>query len=191
MSMIKYNSSGFLVKAVDRNAYKTYCGVEGNTWCMRLKTEIGNFSELNSYYYNKIERNWRNIDFVDLCTNIGYIKRYIMACKEANFDTQLLYCMTTKRYPENNIQPITNYNSLFLGYDYAYAGGTFYSCVFSDVYMNRIEEFSNIQLNDNGLISSEKDMLRFIKVREGLQENKDLRIERGDFTIYKLWSINF
>lgn len=43
------------------------------------------------------------------------------------------------------------------GYDYAYQGGSYYSCVNNDIVSKRINEFKNIELNEFGLFDNEKN----------------------------------
>ena len=44
-----------------------------------------------------------------------------------------------------------------MGYDYAYQGGSYYSCVNNDIVLKRINEFKIIELNEFGLFDNEKN----------------------------------
>ncbi len=78
----------------------------------------------------------------------------------------------------------------FLGYDYAYSGGSYYSAVLNDIVSKRIEEFSNIRLNKNGLFESYEEISKFIEARNRIKNYiSDMVIEDGDFIIYKLCEI--
>ena len=84
-------------------------------------------------------------------------------------------------------------NMTYLGYDYAYAGGSYYSAIYSDIYCRKIEGLSGIQLNKNGLLDSELEMNIFINKRNDLIKNSNNvnTFEIGDFIKYKLYQINF
>lgn len=49
---------------------------------------------------------------------------------------------------------------LELGFDYAYPGGSYYSCVFNDI--GRIPELKDMSLNEFGLLSSIEEVKKII-----------------------------
>lgn len=145
---------------------------------------------LYNYYCENIERSWADDNYVDCCEDINYINKYVEVCKKANIDFIIIFCETQDKFPiwkSNNNENIED-KLEFLGYDYAYAGGSFYSCIFNDVVSKRISELSSIQLNQYGLIRTEEEMGNFIKLRGKLKLTMPpYTFEEGNFIIYKLW----
>ncbi len=99
----------------------------------------------------------------------------------------MLLCETDKVKPKLSIN---NWRTKFIGYDYAYSGGSYYSAVYSDVYLKRIEQLIKFKLNSNGLFDDIEKLNEFIKLRESMMCNgNNLVFEQGDFVIYKLYEI--
>lgn len=77
--------------------------------------------------------------------------------------------------------------SYFLGYDYAYSGGSYYSCIANDVISGRIPEMKRYILNKFGLFNTIKEVNEFIVFRNKLMDKYEpLTFEEGDFIIYKI-----
>ena len=77
-----------------------------------------------------------------------------------------------------------------LGYDVAYSGGSYYSCVLNDVVSGRIPEFQNVRLNENGLFSSYEEAEAFLKQREEQEKaTTEYIFEKGDYVIYRLTEV--
>ena len=80
-----------------------------------------------------------------------------------------------------------------MGYDYAYQGGSYYSCVNNDIVLKRINEFKNIELNEFGLFIYQEEgdfhLLFFWKIfREKWKNPKLFKLE----IFYRLFkSISF
>lgn len=189
MSSVNLYPNGFLVKRTDSEdaeKYGLYKGVEGDCWpVIEISTEEGKY--LSNFLEHNIFLNDSDNSYVDVCPNIFFLKRYIKACENAGYKTQVIYCKTQKRVPECDVN--TNSNYKFIGYDYAYAGGDYYSCVFNEV--RRIPEMARFHLNQYGLFNSESEVLEFIKVRNELEKSKPhLTFELGEFIIYQLWEYN-
>jgi hypothetical protein len=192
MSQIKLYPNGFIVKSVEE-IYRNYSGIEGNCWNIDEDTEGIEVQErkyLYNYYSQYIDLSWTDENHVDVCSDIKFINRYISTYLKANVKFEVLFCETLNERPSFNqfMESQTTDNFTFIGFDYAYPGGSFYSCVFSEVYSKRISAFLNIELNKFGLINSEEELLDFIKRRDELILKDEQGIfEKGKFIIYKLW----
>lgn len=193
MSSINLCPNGFLVKRTDSEYAATfgqYRGVEGDCFPINehFSPKIVSPEEtkyLSDFLVNNIMLNASDNSYVDVCPNIYFIKRYIKACQAEGMGIQVIYCRTQKKFPECEIDTSGD-NFKFLGYDLAYAGGNYYSCLFSD--FKRIPEMSRFHLNQYGLFSSESEMLEFVKFRNELEKIKPpSAFELGEFIIYQLW----
>lgn len=163
-----------------------YMGVEGDNWYLNdlYPNTIG------IYFDENIAKSWYRSDWVDVCNDIFFINEYINLSRMNKIDFRILLCETNCNFPIIN----SNYNNTtYLGYDYAYAGGSYYSAIYSDLYCRKIEGLSEIQLNQNGLLDSEFEIDRFINKRNDLIRNCENvnMFELGDFIKYKLYQINF
>ena len=107
---------------------------------------------------------------------------YIKESKKRNIKFRVLFCETTQKRPF--FKEHKNLHLKFLGYDYAYPDGDYYSCLFHEINNKYIPEFCNIKLNKYGLFETEKEILSFINLRNNLKDKS--RLELGDFFIYKL-----
>ena len=79
----------------------------------------------------------------------------------------------------------------FLGYDYAYSGGSYYSAVYNDLYCGKINDLTQIKLNENGLIQTKEELEKFIAIRNKLKAsstNKNI-FEEGYFIEYELFDV--
>ena len=163
-----------------------YMGVEGDNWYLNdlYPNTIG------AYFDEHIARSWYKSDWVDVCNDIFFINEYINLSQRNKIDFRILLCETSCNSPKFD----ETYNNMtYLGYDYAYAGGSYYSAIYSDIYCRKIAGLSEIQLNQNGLLDSESEMNIFINKRNDLIKNcNDVNMfEKGDFIKYKLYQINF
>ena len=101
---------------------------------------------------------------------------------------RLLLCYTNKKFPVLNDECIKG-EKIFLGYDYADSGGSYYSSVLNDVISKRIPEFKNISLNKNGLFDSYDEIMEYLKVRRMLADKKKYDFDAGDFIVYRVEEI--
>lgn len=145
-----------------------------------------NFFE--DYYSKEIDNAWENIDYIDCCTNMEYIHRYIEESKKMCIPIRLLLCYTSKKFPVLNDKCIKG-KKIFLGYDYADSGGSYYSSVLNDVISKRIPEFKNISLNKNGLFDSYDEIMEYLKARRMLADKKNYDFDAGDFIVYRVEEI--
>ncbi|MBP1744546.1 MAG: hypothetical protein H6Q58_1524 [Firmicutes bacterium] len=193
MSSINLYPNGFLVKRIDSEYAATfgqYKGVEGDCFPINEHFSPKNVSlEESKYLSDFLSKNVMLNDFdnsyADVCPNIYFIKRYIKACKAEGIGVQVIYCKTQKKFPECEINTSSD-SFRFLGYDLAYPGGSYYSCVFND--SKWISEMARFHLNKYGLFNSESEMLEFIRLRNELEKaNPHSTSEPGEFIIYQLW----
>ncbi len=98
---------------------------------------------------------------------------------------RLILCETLKPYPKTNF--LNTYSCKFLGYDYAYTDGSYYSSVFSDIVAKLVKELNNLVLNNNQLFNTLEEIQGLINLRQDLEKQYDENVfEKGDFIIYKL-----
>jgi len=189
--MLKFNSNGFYIKAIEKGTYGDYDGVEGDSWFQKRanidlpKDKCNNWV---NYYRENIDKNWADSNWCDLIVDKNILCTIVDLCCQYNIVINVYYCLTTKLHPSmcNNLSE-NICKKQFIGFDYSYAGGDFYSCVFSEIYSGRIKEFSNYKLNRNGLFETESEITSYIEKRKLIAQNDKLRFEQGDMTIYKLW----
>lgn len=190
MNNIKFHSNGVIIKRYT-NDCEQYLGVEGDNWFLDPSIKDVDKKELNYLYsyYRENDNSWAD-NYVGCCGNINYINRYLKFCENAKINYVILYCETEMQFPIWNMSNVKDFEEqiIFLGYDYAYPGGSFYSCIFSDVLSKRIPELSSIHLNQYGLFSTEEEIADFIRLRGKLELLMPSgTFEVGDFIIYKLW----
>lgn len=172
--------NGIIFQRKNSNEYK---GVDGDNWYLNDIYQ----NTLGECFDDKIEKAWYDSEYVDVCNDIELIKNYVVLSQKNHIDFRVLLCETTRQYPKmiNNFNRIT-----FIGYDYAYSGGSYYSAVLNDICSRRIGEFANIKLNSYGLFNELTDVNEFIVKRNYLiKENRNYSFECGDFIIYKLYEI--
>ena len=176
------NCNGYIIQKKENSYYK---GIEGDNWYLNY---CSNDEFFEDYYTEEIDKAWENIDYLDCCTNIAYIKRYIEESKKMCIPIRLLLCYTNKKFPVLN-EEIIKGEKIFLGYDYADSGGSYYSSILNDVISKRIPEFKNISLNENGLFDSYDGIMEYLKVRKMLIDKKKYDFDDGDFIIYRIEEI--
>lgn len=168
---------------IQRNQIGRYKGVEGDNWYLNDK-----YPELfEEYFCENIEKSWYDSDYVDVCTDIHFVEKYIELSRINHIKFRVVLCETEKEKP--NIQNMV-WNTRFIGYDYAYSGGSYYSAVLNDICSGRIEQFNDYILNSNGLFDDIINLKDFISQREHYKRQYGNQlIEEGDFVIYKLYEI--
>ena len=94
-----------------RNQIGRYKGVEGDNWYLNDK-----YPELfEEYFCENIEKSWYDSDYVDVCTDIHFVEKYIEISRLNNINFRVLLCETEKEKPK--IQNMV-WNTRFIGYDY-------------------------------------------------------------------------
>lgn len=173
---------------MQRQIKRYYQGVDGDNWYLN----DGSFEELDNFYEENIEKAWEDNDYVDVCNNLEYLKKYIDISQKENIMYKSILCVTEKIFPQMTL--LLDANIKFLGYDYAYPGGSYYSAILNDVIPKRIPEFIDIKLNSCGLFDTYEAVMEFVNLRKRLQGKKTVvteYLEEGDFVIYKLYEIVF
>lgn len=156
-----------------------YQGIEGDNWYLDNKLLSG----YEEYFDDNIDVSCSDDDFVDVCNDEDYMKKYIEVSKKNDVEFQILLCETSLRRPAYERGRFINKE--FLGFDYAYQGGSYYSAVNNDLVLRSFKEFEELSLNQNGLFETEEELNKFIKIREELAHRNEF--EKGDFIKYKLY----
>jgi hypothetical protein len=180
---MKLNVNGVVIQKKHNSIYK---GIDGDNWYFNDCEELS--ERFEKYYYDDIEMSYIDDRYFDCCVNMDYIKQYINESKKRNIEYRLLLCETIKELPLFHLSD--EFKIKFLGYDYAYSGSDYYSCIVNDIISNRIKEFKDIKLNENGLFDSEEAVLDFVNFRDIVKQRYPITMfELGNFTVYKLSEI--
>lgn len=177
------NINGLIMQKCERRLYQ---GVDGNNWYLNQS----GIKELDTFFDDNIEKAWGNDNYVDVCNDIEYICRYVDESKKKNIKYRIIACITEKKLPKMVLS--TETDMIFLGYDYAYSGGSYYSAVLNDIISKRIQQFSSIKLNSFGLFESHQEIMDFINLRRYMKKkecNQEEYLEEGDFITYKLYEL--
>lgn len=78
---------------------------------------------------------------------------------------RVLFCETNKIFSQISDAQVC-LKSPFIGYDYAYTGGSYYSCVLNDIVSKHIVVFKYIQLNAEGIFDKYEEVKEFSELRE-------------------------
>ena len=180
--------SGFLVTQEPVQIGNTlYFGVETNAWPIGEQFVSEQASEI-------CEKAYADLSF-PLLIDFLSAKQYCIECENQGVIPRLLYCEATV-----NTSVIYNHDChdalvlTFLGYDYAYPSGSYYSAVANDVLNPRGCLFSRWkkQLNQYGLMSSMEQIDGFKNDR--LLSQRDLSdrisIEHGNFVTFRIFAVN-
>ena len=174
--------NGIVVRRQSDERYKGIdsCDSKGENWYFYDDPEFEQFYdehiELTCYDFPEGSR-------VAACTDTEYIRKYIKTSQERGIEYRLILCETD--IPQPQFDP-TGLEKTFLGYDYAYTGGDYYSAVYNEVpYV-----FPQFSLNDNELFETYEEMTKYLAARqEYVSTHPPLTLETGDFAVYKLWEL--
>lgn len=180
MSGLKYN--GYIIQ---RKKVSQYRGIDGENWYLNYCSDNPFFE---GFYNENIDKAWNDLDYVDCCADESYIKKYIDESKKLGIEFRILLCATCRSYPR--IHKAGFERTQVLGYDFAYSGGSYYSCILNDILSGRIKEFKEIVLNENGLFDTYEQAEQFRQIRKAMQNSRDT-FEQGDFLIYKIIEVTF
>lgn len=180
---MELHKNGYIFQRDEKRIYK---GVDGDNWCL-------NYCSHNSYYeeyFNKnIDKVWENTDYVDCCIDEEYICCCIEESLRQKIAFRVLLCLTCRKEPR--VLNKLKWNTHFLGFDYAYSGGSYYSAVLNDIISERIDEFKNFRLNSNGLFDTYEEVEQFALFRESIKKiHPDYFFEDGDFIIYEIMEVD-
>ena len=174
--------NGIIVRSQSDEKYRGIdsCGSSGENWY--LSDDPG----FEQFYEENIELTYYNVpqgSRVAACTDTDYIRKYVKKSQEMGIEYRLILCETD--IPQPQFDP-AGLEKTFLGYDYAYAGGDYYSAVYNEVPC----VFPQFTLNENGLFETYEEMTKYLAARqEYVSTHPPLTLEVGDFTVYKLWEL--
>lgn len=172
---------------IQKKSASNYCGIEGDNWYLNNYKDRSYFLE---FFDENIDKAWDNLNFVDCCADDEYMRCYIEESIKLGIDLRVLLCSTSRKMPELKKIQLGKIGNV-LGYDYAYSGGSYYSCILNDIISGRIEEFNKFHLNESGLFNSYEEAEEFMLCREELKSTSDKYVfEEGDFIIYKITEIH-
>ena len=169
---------------------RTECSYRGLDSCAR---EVGenwylcdDDAEFEEYYDEHIGLTYYNIEDgsrVSACTDTDFIKRYCEESKKRGIPYRLLLVESDIPEPDMDDPPK---DRVFLGYDYAYTGGDYYSAVYEEVPI----VFPHLKLNGNGLFGTIEEMNAYLAEREEfVRTHTPLTLEVGDFAVFGVWEI--
>lgn len=186
-NMSQYYINGIVIQRKRNEKYQGIdSGVNDDAWYLNYMYEKDN--ELVSGYYKYVDISEGSFDIIEACTDNQFIKKYVLFSKKLKVDIRLVLCETTLDFPRYNAN---NLKLEFLGYDYAYPGGIYYSAIYNDIFDDRIKEFCDMKLNKNGLFDTEEELDAFIEKREYLKSvYSEGMFESGIFVKYKLYEID-
>lgn len=181
MQGLQYN--GYIVQ---RKSKSEYNGIEGDNWYLNYCSNNPFFED---FYSETIDKVWENSDYVDCCADELYIKQYIDESRKLGIEFRILLCATCRSSPIIDKMELGKVGEV-LGYDLAYSGGSYYSCVLNDIISGRIREFKEIVLNKNGLFSTYEEAKNFSQIRNNMMvSDSPYTFEQGDFIIYEITEI--
>ena len=181
--MRELQDNGYIIQ---RKPVSGYYGVDGDNWYLNYCSDKACFE---NFYDENIDKAWDDPNCVDCCSDVEYMRCCIEESLKLGIEFRVLLCSTSRKKPvleKNSLKKAGN----VLGYDYAYSGGSYYSCVLNDIISGRIQEFSGIHLNENGLFDSYEEAEAFKRFREKIKSaNSNYEFEEGDFIIYKITEV--
>ena len=188
---MKCISNGFLVVGATKNINGiSYCGVDTDVW----PAETCPFSESTNQRYEDSFIEHTKVFLLDMES----ANKYFEYCCSLGIPARLLYCESNTEgtfYESTPFGPGFE-KAIFLGYDYAYPNGDYYSAILYDIIYRNLD-FSNKWrplLNKHGLFPSFETILSFSKDRERISilENKGSPYpvyELGQFCIFRIVQI--
>lgn len=185
--MSQYYVNGIVIQRKRDEKYQGIdSGINDDAWYLNYMYEKDN--ELVRDYDKYVDISEGSFEIIEACINDQFIKKYILFSKKIGVDIRLILCETILDSP---LYDASNLELEFLGYDYAYPGGVYYSCIYNDIFDDRIKEFYGTKLNKNGLFDTEDELDAFIQKREYLKNiYKKGMFESGVFVKYRLYEIN-
>ena len=140
------------------------------------------------YYEEYIERTYWNLEphtWINTCTDMDYIYRYIAVSKELGIEYRVLLVKT--EIPQPSIVEHIGFKKRFLGYDYAYENGDNYSAVYNEIPF----VFPQFTLNENGLFQTKEEIQEYIFQREQFERtHAPYTLELGDFVVFEVYEVD-
>ena len=185
---MEYCTTGFLVTGGAKTISDfTYYGVDTDAW------PIGD--RILETLAPKIYENAYSDLSYPLLIDFDSATKYCSMCEREGETPRLLYCEAILNSFSGEIPecraPLL---STFLGYDYAYPSGDYYSALFNDVIWDKgcLTAKWRRQLNRYGLLYSEDQMRMFVQDRITVSSRNvgDYAVELGNFVIFRVFGIN-
>lgn len=160
---------------------RKYCGIDNNAWPIDIcyKNE-----PLVSCIYESFIRMDDTPFLVDLSTLHAYLSQ------AATKSVRVLYCEAESTERGNFSQALHDeygIDSKFLGFDYAWPSGDYYSAILNDLIYREIAQLKNFspQLNPYGLFQTKRQVDAFSQAREKVikmvEKDATMAIEGGYF----------
>ena len=188
---MKYKSNGFVVvgPAITIKGI-SYLGIDTDVW----PADVWPFSESAKQQYENSATDYEKVFLLDMKS----AENYYEWCCSKGIPARLLYCESPAEgtFYETSSSFAGLERALFLGYDYAYPNGDYYSAVANDV-IHRDLDFSNkwkAQLNRHGLFPSYATISSFANDRDRalFLANRGSPypvFELGQFSIFRIFQI--
>lgn len=175
--------SGFLVCGPERE--DGYSGVETNAWPLG---ECAAFSQKTKEFQNC------GVTDQPCLTSSQEAMEYYSECIARQIPCRILYCQVdTGNFQATPFQyPIGENNLRFLGMDYAYPSGSYFSVFANEVKMARTDFHKKWKerLNPFGLLPSQQLLTQFIRERDQEEIAGDsLFFEKGCFVTFGVYEV--
>lgn len=187
-----YRASGFLVTDEPVRISDTpYFGVDTNAW------PIGtSFASRDAAEYCEIA--YHDLSFPMLIDYDSALDYYHL-CLQVGNKPRLLFCEVMTNCMSCALPHFINSgNSIFLGFDYAYPSGDYYSAIANDILYDRNGYFAHwkSRLNEFGLLTTEEELLQFVQERTQLVKefeecDKEMQLEKGFFACFRLFLVDY
>lgn len=186
---MKFLSNGFLVtSSPEKIGDAVYHGVDTEPW------PLGTSLQISSQWLQQEEACYLNLSFVFLA-GLNDTVTYFKACQNQINSSMVLCCEISAPNMQYKLELHKQYgkSSKFLGYDYAYPSGSYYSAIVNDIICRTtpLSKQRKTELNQNGLFSTEDALCGFIRDR-GLAVSQDKPpyfYEHGDFVAFRLFYV--
>lgn len=141
-----------------------YYGVDRNPWPL---------SRYDDVMHRSVMAADQSFDQYDVTQSFDLAMHYLKLAEKEAIGAEILYCeFMGVRLPLYSavLQKRVRANCEFLGWDYSWASGDFYSCIYNDISLKK-DLFSSClnRLNEYGLFSTENDADGFIQKRRRLK----------------------
>ncbi len=130
-----------------------------------------------------------------LLIDLDSAMQYCRDCVKEGKNFRLLYCeVLTDGMDTPDSERCCPADKVFLGYDYSYSSGDYYSALLNDVIWGEtcLSVKWKKHLNGYGLFSSEEMLQGFIEDRQALLKDgqSEMAFELGDFAAFRLFSVD-
>lgn len=187
---MEFLSNGFLVASSPEMINNiVYYGVDTEPW------PLGTSLQLSPEWFQLKEVCFHDLSSVFLLCFEDAVN-YYKACLKQIDGVRLLYCEASAQNVQYCSALHQQYGkpSSFLGYDYAYPSGSYYSAIVNDIIYRATPLSKNwkAQLNQYGLFSTQEALCGFIHDRSFLVSNDTIpySYERGNFIVFRIFSVN-